>query len=254
MKMEKRGLLFLEDRISITNLLDLFKPSQLRDQFEKEVVGETSRKIEQQTGSIVDWMLSKNSKLWNQVMHQTQSAASMQSSLPERFPVGKQFEYNRQELIDSLARQSVQVVENFDPKKESQIFIEQIRNALLATVVVESSLGLGALITFSLLDFTGAIGLGVAAVLGFGILPLRRVTLKSKFEKKLSDLRNTLKDTVSTHFEEELKKSVNKIEAAVRPFSQFVKQEEKTLAILSSDLIAVKKELDDLQEQISQEF
>jgi hypothetical protein len=32
--------------------------------FEREVVGDTSRDIERQVGDIIDWMIDKNSKIW----------------------------------------------------------------------------------------------------------------------------------------------------------------------------------------------
>lgn len=62
--MEKRGENFLEETLRFGRVMDLLRAEKVRGDFERVVVSDTSITIERQVNDIIDWILSKNSKLW----------------------------------------------------------------------------------------------------------------------------------------------------------------------------------------------
>ena len=113
-----------------------------------------------------------------------------------------------------------------------------------------SALGMGALLSVSLLDFTGILGASALAATGLCIIPYRRVTVKREFDKKIDNLRERLMGALQTHFDDELHNSCTKIRDAISPFSTYVQKQERHYKEHSVKLDELVEQTKTLQDKI----
>src|SRR5690606_32024344 len=67
LEMEKRGNAFFEETIRIGRIKSLMDSEAVRREFERQVIGDTPEKIERVAGDVVDWIVERNLKLWQDV-------------------------------------------------------------------------------------------------------------------------------------------------------------------------------------------
>jgi small GTP-binding protein len=245
--MAERGDEFFDETLSIWRLPELLNGDKLRAAFEREVVADTSREVDRHTGELIDWMVEREFAQWRAlttfldrrlVHHDEQIVGS----------VGRDFERNRQDLITSVGRAAQRVVDSYDPRAESAKLLQQVQNAMIQTAAVEAgAVGLGAILVAvlhtTLLDFTGMLGAGVLAALGFYVLPHRRNKLKSDLREKIGALRAQLDEAMSQQFERELADSIQRMREAVGPYTRFVRVEREKLEQMAGGMETARQEL-----------
>ena len=255
-EMAERGDRFFDDKLRVTNIMSLINTEKLRGEFDREVVGETSRDIERQVSDLIDWLVDKDYQQWRHIMdylgrraaqHEDRMVGQIQSN----------FEMNRQSLLSSVGRDAQQVVDSYDRETESLKLSQQVQQALIQTAAVEAgALGLGALLVAllqtTLLDVTGILGASAVAALGFYVLPYRRTQIKQELRERINDLRSQLNDTMTRQFETELSDSVQRVREAIAPYTRFVSVERDKLARLEDDLMATQAELEKIRGKIAE--
>jgi small GTP-binding protein len=255
--MEKRGRSFFDETIRIGRIPDLIRPEKVKQAFETQVVGDTSRQIEQRIGELVDWLVEQDLRQWTAV---AERMADRNQEYDERIvgrvgPRESNLAYDRQRLIDSVGAASRQAIESFNKEKEAAELAEAARTAVAGTAVMEiSGLGLGALVTaFAtsvLWDVTGIVA-GVAFMaLGLLILPARRRKANQELEQKLSALRQRLMANLTDQFHRELRRSTQRVMDAVAPFARFVRAEQGKFEEQRGTLIELNEELAALRAQL----
>jgi len=66
------------------------------------------------------------------------------------------FDYNRSSLLQSIGQSATTVINSFDKHSEADRLAEEIRTALLSTAAIEvGAIGIGTVLTITLLDLTG---------------------------------------------------------------------------------------------------
>src|SRR5215218_6441947 len=116
--MELRGDRYLDETIRFGRIRQLMKADEVRRDFEREVVGETSRQIDDEVGRVIDWIVERNLKLWEDIggyVERRQLARHREGMIGE---VGRGFGYNRQALLDSIGRTSREVVNTYNREAE----------------------------------------------------------------------------------------------------------------------------------------
>lgn len=252
-RLEQRGDIYLEQTLRLGNLAGLSNEAKLKADFEKKVVGETSHDIDRLVSEIIDWMVEKNSKQWAHIMKRVENRAKSSSEYNER-QSNKQFDYNRKQLLDTIGVEVNRSAKQFDREAEALKFTSVVRSTLFQTLAVTGAgaLGLGAVLSASLLDLTGLIGASVVAVGGLCIIPYKRRVVKKEFLSKVEEVRKNLVDTTTVHFETELDNSAERITEALGPYATYVRREQLKLVELSSDLDKCKASLEAVQEDIYQ--
>jgi hypothetical protein len=149
------------------------------------------------------------------------------------------------------------VVDSYDPRAESAKLLQQVQNAMIQTAAVEAgAVGLGAILVAvlhtTLLDFTGMLGAGVLAALGFYVLPHRRNKLKVDLREKIGALRGQLDEAMTQQFERELADSIQRMREAIGPYTRFVRVEREKLEQMAVSLDAARQELAKLRAGVSQ--
>ncbi|MEZ4706448.1 MAG: dynamin family protein [Caldilineaceae bacterium] len=255
-EMAERGDRFFDETLRVTNVMALVNGDKLRADFERVVVGDTSRHIEHQVNDLIDWLVDKDYQQWRGIMEFLNQRAVHHA---DRI-VGKvqsDFEFNRQNLLASIGRNAQRVVDSYDREAESLKLAQEVQRALIQTAAVEAgALGLGALLVAilqtTLLDVTGVIGASALAAVGLYVLPYRRTKIKQQLREQINQLRAQLSEAMTRQFESELNDGLQRIREAMGPYSRFVRVEREKLAKLRGELDSGAAQISDMQHTLSQ--
>ncbi len=168
--MMERGDAFFDDTLRITRILELVNAERMRGEFERVVVADTSREIEQYVGELIDWMVDKDYRQWQAVMEYLNRRVAEHSDRMVG-KVGSEFEFNRQKLLASVGRSAREVVDGYDRSAEALKLGREVQRAIIQTAAVEvGALGLGAVLVAvlqtTMLDITGVLGASAVAASG----------------------------------------------------------------------------------------
>jgi small GTP-binding protein len=253
---ELRGLQFFDDTIKVTNLPRLVRDSDgIRAEFEQQIVADVPHQIEGRTQAVIDWMIEKNLRLWQSVMEYLRRERVPQHQGGLIGDVGSTFEYNRNALIESVARKAQAVVDTYDRQAESLALSEEVRGAVAASALVGiGAVGLGTLLVVLLhgaaLDFTGVLAAGALAVGGLYIIPNKRRQVKKQFRDRIAGLREQLAATMRRAFDSELAQMLARIRDAIAPYTRFIRSQSEQLTNVQRMLSDVDVELERLHDAI----
>ncbi len=255
LQMEKRGQEFFEEKMQLLHLLELIDKDHIQRVFEKRVVADVPKQIENKVNELIDWMVENNFQQWY----------AMRQSLEERrikhkdYLVGDtsigNFDYNREKLIDAVGNESSRVVDSYDKEKEARKIAESAQTAVAATAVLEvGAIGLGALIatlaTTVAADVTGVLLASMLAVLGLLVIPARKRQANKEMSKKISEMRLQLVQSLDGEFQKEIQRSLEHIQKAITPYSRFVRTEHQKLIEANSEIGMIQTRLKDLKIQV----
>jgi small GTP-binding protein len=258
-QMEKRGNEFLDDRIRLARIPDLIRSKQLEADFEKQVVADTPEEIERAVNELVDWLVEQDLRQWTAVsQHLTERSAEHEGRIVgDTGPREGSLAYDRQRLLDSIGRATKRAVETFDKEKEAEELAQSARSAVVNTGLAGIGVGLGVAVVVAahtaFLDFTGIFAGAVAAALGLLILPNRKRKAKQAFSAKLNELRTTLVSSLTAQFEREMRRSTQRIEETIAPFTRFVRAEGEKLTQQKDQLQALEGQISGLQTILQKE-
>ncbi|HYH82590.1 MAG TPA: dynamin family protein, partial [Longimicrobium sp.] len=145
--MELRGVNFFDDQIRFGKIRALMRSDQIRRDFERVVVGDTPREIDDEVGRIVDWIVERNLKLWQDLgayIERRQISRHREGMIGD---VGGGFSYNRQALLDSIGRTSREVVGTYNREAEARKLADEVRAGAGTTLAAGvGAIGLGTLV------------------------------------------------------------------------------------------------------------
>ncbi|MBX3012775.1 MAG: dynamin family protein [Caldilineaceae bacterium] len=253
-EMAERGDQFFDDTLRIGRLMDLMNSEKVRGEFEREVVADTSRKIERHVSELIDWVVDKDYRQWRAVVEYiSRRAAQHVDHMIGN--VNSDFEINRQNLLASVGRNAQQVVDSYDHESDALKLAQEVQMALFQTAAVEvGAIGLGAVLVAVLngvwLDITGILGASVVAALGLYVLPYRRGRVKAELREKVNQLRTQLDTALTRQFEQELSESQQRMREAIAPYTRFVRVEREKLEKLDAELRLLKSNITQLRNEI----
>jgi hypothetical protein len=216
--------------------------------FEREVIGETPREIEAEVGRVIDWIVERNHKLWqdiNAYIDRRQLTRHRDGMIGE---VGPSFGYNRQALLDSIGRVSSEVLGSYNREAESRSIANEIQGAFASTALAEAgAIGLGTIVvtvvTGAAADLTGILLAAALAVGGFYILPRKRRQAQRDFQRRIAQLRSQLKDALTRQVHLELEQSTGRINEAIAPYRRFIQTQQQQLNDARGELVATEDAL-----------
>jgi small GTP-binding protein len=246
--MERRGSRFFEETIRIGRIKSLMDSEGVKRAFEREVIAETPRAMEEEVGRVIDWIVERNHKLWQDIsgyIDRRQLSRHREGMIGE---VGPSFGYNRQALLDSIGRVSRDVVGSYNREAESRTIANEIQGAFAGTALAEAgAIGLGTLVvtlvTGAAADLTGILLATALAVGGFYILPRKRRQAQRDFQRRIAQLRTQLKDTLTRQVHLELEQSTARINEAIAPYRRFVQSQQQQLNEARGELVATEDAL-----------
>ena len=253
-EMIERGDRFFDENLRITRVIELVNSERLRGEFERRVLADTSREIEHHVHELIDWLIDRDYRQWQAVMEFIDRRSSQHTD----HMIGQvrgEFEFNRQNLLNSVGRSAQDVVDSYDREAEALKLAQDVQRAILQTAAVEAgAIGLGAILVVILnttfLDVTGVLSASALAALGLYVLPYRRQKVKAQLRARIGDLRQRLDSAISRQFETELAASVQRIREAIAPYTRFVRVEREKLETLSASLKGAEGGWNDLRREV----
>jgi GTP-binding protein EngB required for normal cell division len=246
--MERRGTRFFEETIRIGRIKSLMDSEGVKRAFEREVIGETPRQMEEEVGRVIDWIVERNHKLWQDIslyIERRQLTRHHEGMIGD---VGPSFSYNRQALLDSIGRVSREVVGSYNRDAESRTIANEIQGAFATTALAEAgAIGLGTIVvtvvTGAAADVTGILLATALAVGGFYVLPRKRRQSQRDFQRRIAELRTRLKDALTRQDHLELEQSTARINEAIAPYRRFVQSQQQQLNEARAELVTTEDAL-----------
>jgi small GTP-binding protein len=252
--MEKRGNTYFDQTMRLSNIFDLLNKSRIQKGFEDQVVADVPQAIEQRVSEMIDWLVNADLNQWQAVMNylEQRKQAYQEQMIGD---MGGSFRYDREHLIDSVGKAAGQVVETYNKSVEAEKMAENAQLAVAGTAAAElGAIGLGALVTIlattAAVDVTGIIAASVVAALGLFVIPARKRAAKKEMMERVAGLRIQLTGALTTQFERELSRSLQRINDAIAPYTRFVRAEQKKLEETQADLVQAQREQGRLRAEI----
>jgi small GTP-binding protein len=256
-EMEQRGQDFFDETFRLARVFDLLSKNRIQEAFTRQVVADVPQQIEKKVNELIDWLVESDLRQWKAV---NDHLAERKRVHAERIVGGADstFSYERSRLIDAVGREAQRVVETYDRVGEAQAIAGHAQTAVAASAAIEvGAVGLGAIIailaTTVAADITGILLASLVAVVGLFVIPARRKMAKNDLRQKMAALRQQLQQTLAGQFQEEMKRSLQRIHEAIAPYTRFVRAERGRLAEaqtrfeeIKNQLNRIKVEIDDL--------
>jgi small GTP-binding protein len=245
---ENRGMAYFDETVRLVRIFDLVNKPKLQEEFAHRVVGDVPQIIEQRVNEIIDWLVSSNVRQWQAVQ---EHIVSRRDKYAEHLvgQTGGRFTYDRAHLLDTVGRVAQRVLEGYDKHEEATRIAAEVQRAVAGTALVEvSALGVGALVTTlattSAADLTGILAAGTVAILGLLVIPTKKRAVKNELHDKIAAVRDQLMHSLNTQFTRELERALHEIEAAIAPYTRFIRAERKSLRNTRDDLTNIRNWLE----------
>jgi len=254
LEVERRGDIFFDDVVQFRNVLGLMNTDKIRREFEARVIRKADSEIDLAVAELVDWFIQRNLNFWEDVMVfvNERRKAGEERVIGE---VGGKFQYDREQLIQSLRKSAEEVLEDYDEEIEARRLADKLQSAVVQSGLLQvGGIGLGAAVVAFLsgaaLDITGVtVGLAIAGM-GFLIIPRRRRAAKKELHVEIQKLRDGLHDSIGGQFGIELRRASEKLHASIEPYTRFVRSELDRLDTLKGELQASEEQLHDLKKNV----
>jgi small GTP-binding protein len=250
-RLEQRGLDFFDSTMRLTNIKNLVRGDKVRAQFEKQVLADVPQQIEEQVQRLIDWLVQKDLREWQQVMSylQRRRAQNLEQVVGESY--GPR-ETRRRELVDSVGKTVQTIVESYDRNKEASELAASVETAVAQTALLEvGAVGLGTLVAVAVasssLDITGALAASSLAILGFFVIPYKRKQAKDNFKEKMLNLRTKLLSALTTQFNHESENAIARLKDGVAPYTRYVRTERERIEKAEITLASLQKKLAELR-------
>jgi small GTP-binding protein len=247
-EMEQRGEVYFDETFRLARLFDLIKNDRIKNEFSERVIGEVPKIIERKVNEIISWLVGTELKQWQAVYeHLAERRRAYQERMLDDFS-SSTFQYDHALLIDIVEQEAHRVIETYDKSTEAQAIARSAQEAVAASVVMEvGAVGLGALVamlaTTATADITGVLLASVVATLGLFVIPAKKRVAKSEMRLKVGQMRQQLICTLRNHFENEMKRSIERIETSIAPYTRFIRAERDLLSKKQSQLNNIRDEL-----------
>jgi small GTP-binding protein len=251
---EKRGNAFFDERLRLPRLRELFDRERLRRDFESTVVAGLPREIEIRVSALVDWLVSEDLALWQEVMRLLRARQAAHAEQPfDR--VDDRFSYDRRERLLAVGQEAQRAVETYDGAAEGRRLAASVRESLAGAALLQvSGLGLGAIVatlaSTTAADVSGFLAAGTLVVLGLLVLPARRRRARRELARKAAELSGRLVAALGESFERERERAAARVRAAVQPYARFVGAERQRLTEAQGQLARLADEAEALRARV----
>jgi small GTP-binding protein len=227
MEVERRGVDFLDRYVRIQHVMMLRDSLRFREEFDRQVFQGFKGSVDTTIQESVDWLVRENMKLWNGTVEEFHRGAARDARDQDVIGrVGREFAYNREEVYSRMRLQAEQKLASYDINIESRRIIDNaIRAVIQSFGLGAGALGLGYIITSAVssmaLDVTGLTAATMLLVTSFLILPYKRSKAKAEFQKRINELRTTMRESLERESKVEIDRMIRGINGAFEPYQRF---------------------------------
>lgn len=248
LEMQARADRFFDETVRLGRLLDLFNADKLRADFERDVIADVPRRLEEQAEQLIDWLVERDRRLWLWLGQEVQRRAEQEIGANRLAALAGPGLDDRRTVLTGLQRATREVIRRHDQPGEAARLANSVRDAVTRGALVEvGAVSLGA-ITMAIVgsaaaDVTGLVAAGALAGLGFYLLPLRRRRAKREFRERTGQLRETLASALRGEIDGYLTDSLARARGALAPYDRYVDSEQARLAAEAERLEQLETEL-----------
>ncbi|HLA63988.1 MAG TPA: dynamin family protein, partial [Rhodothermales bacterium] len=267
LEMERRGSRFLDDTIRLGRIPLLRDRDRFREEFQRQVIGETERRVEERTGEAVDGLLRHVHGLWNDTYRHLaeQQRRAAEAGDGAGGPPGEAdgFLYNRDEVFRDVAREAKRGMDAYDLREEARRLLENAR----ATATLSASAGaagvavgagaaaIAAATAATALDVTGGfVAAGVLAVVGLVLLPRHRRKAVNEFSARVESMRTEVARALRAQFEAEATEAVSRVRRLVEPLERHVAAQRAALEAAATEREALRTESAAVRAEVRERF
>ncbi len=256
-EMEQRGDEYFDETFRLARVMDLISKDRISREFEQKVVADVPQRIERKVNELIDWLVESDLRQWQAV---NEHLADRRRAHKDRIVGESQksgFQLDRERLFDAVGREAQRIVDSYDKSAEAESIARGAQEAVAASAVMEiGAVGLGTLIAVlastMAADVTGVLLASLIAALGIFIIPARRKTAKRDMHEKVAELRQNLSNILRTQFEQEINRSLQRINEAISPYTRFIRAERQKLEGAQNEIDQVQKNLVQLKRRIEE--
>jgi small GTP-binding protein len=254
-EMERRGHDHFDETIRLARVADLLNRRRMHEGFVQHVIADTPDRIDRKVRALIDWLVDADFRQWQAVHELLAERRVAHRDRVARLPHLGRFEHDRARLLETVGREAERVVETYDRTREAEEIASKARTAVAASAAIEvGALGLGAVVaavaSTAAADMTGLAMAGVVATLGLLVIPNRRREAKRELREKVTALRDRLGRALRGAFDDELRRSLDRIQQHVEPYSRFVRSEDAHLALGRERLEGIRSRVDALRARV----
>ena len=247
LEFEKRGLEYFESTFRLARVMDLLNKDKIKNEFNKVVVKDLSKEIDNKVNKSIDWLVEEDLKQWQIITQKINQRSQKYQDRILHDPNSQQLSMERQKIIKNINREAQRIIEKYDKEAEASLIAEEAQMAVAASAAVEvGAIGLGTLITLlattASADLTGILLAGLTATLGFFIIPTKKRQTKTTFSKNINGLRENLSDTLIKEFNHQIDILVENIQTTIQPYSRFIRTEKDILDNAANKLAELSSE------------
>ncbi len=250
-RLEQRGTDFFDSTMRLTNIQNLVRGDRVRAEFEKRVLSDVPKQIEDQVQRLIDWLVQKDLHEWQQVMSyvQRRRAQNLDNMVGD---IASPHDTRRRELIDTVGRTVQNIVDSYDRNREASELAANVESAVAQTALLEvGAVGIGTAVSIAVLssslDITGILAASTLAILGFFVIPYQRKRAKDRFQEKMLTLRTSLLSTLTTQFGREASDAVSRLKEGIAPYTRYVLSEQERIERAQSTLAALQHTISQLR-------
>jgi hypothetical protein len=261
LEMERRGSRFLNDTIRLSRLPLLRDRDRFKEEFQRQVIGETERRIEERTSETVDSLLRHVYSLWNDTYRHLSEQRAAGTPGPEGDPGG--FLYNRDEIFREVVREARRTIDSYDLREEARRLLENARAAATLSAGAQAAgVAVGAVATAvaaataaTALDVTGGfVAAGALAVLGLVLLPRHRRQAVEQFSERVERMRTDMSKALRAMLESESGQAVGRVRQLVEPLERHVAEQREVLLAAGAEVDSVRREAGDIRTVVKSRF
>jgi hypothetical protein len=218
------------------------------------VLADAPREIERRVQELIDWLISAELRQWQAVVdHVGRRKHEHADRLVGR--AGGSFDLDRSRLLERVGGEARRTVERFDRDHEAARLAESVQSSVAGAALLEvGGIGLGAtvaaLATSTVVDVTGILAGTTLVVLGLAVLPARRRRAKAELHDQITRMQRELIQRLTGHFEDEVERSISRLQEAIAPYTRFVRSERERLGEQRGELDRLGGALADLRTRV----
>ena len=260
LQLEQRGHAYFDEMLRIGRVIDLLNKARVREGFQKEVVADAPRQIEDVVNRMVDWTVKRNLKLWTAVFQELDAhTARLRASGALAAHASTEFQYNREDLFERLRQPVERRLNEFNAEAEARGVVESVREAVTHAFGINVlAVGLGAVVmavfTTAALDLTGLLTATLFALAGWLLIPARRRRLVRELEEKIAKLSTDLSALLAAKFNEQLTRYEQELLDVIQPYERFLATEREKLERGLTELRGVQQETTTLEHRVMETF
>ncbi len=255
LEFEKRGLDYFESTFRIARVMDLLNKEKIKNDFEKIVIKDLAKIIDDKVIGLIDWVVEEDLKQWQVITGKINQRSMKYRERIFNDPETQQFNLERQKIISTINREAQRIVEQYNKDDQASQIAEEAQTAVAASAAIEvGAIGLGTLVTLlattASADLTGILLAGLTATLGFFIIPAKKRQTRNSFSKQIDLLRENLSSTLLNEFTHQIDGINENIHNTIQPYSRFIQTEDERLKSADTDLNSMAVRSRDLKSRI----